>query len=379
MVFGESMKDFHRFVSAPRTLVAAFVLMGFMVRLGVTIHVGLNAPPKPGSDAAEYDSYAWNLANGHGYSGISPDVKNADGRLLVHTSAYRAPGTSFFWAALYRLSGHRYDALRIAQCLLGALTIPLTYAIGRRCFDGNVALLSAAIYTFWPTSLIYSTELGSEPLYAFLLCWSILAALKFAEKPTWLNAEAAGLLLGLAMLTRPNAVLMVGLLVPWTLWEFRRTPKVLVRGLAISALAIATLIPWTVRNFRAFHSFIPFESGGGDVALGSYNRVVANDPRYYGYWVYPTSELPEYREQLTAPNNEVVRDHVEMQLAFQWIRQHPDMWWYLLRMRFIRSWNSVPGIQQPPVLSNRHAGIVGADLTLRSLLIFPNRVRVCSP
>jgi 4-amino-4-deoxy-L-arabinose transferase-like glycosyltransferase len=326
------------YVSSPRMFLVALVCVGFFVRFAVAIHIGLSAPPKPGSDAAEYDSYAWNLAQGRGYRGISPDVKNADGKLLEHPSAYRAPGTSTFWAGLYRFSGHRFEVLRIAECVLGALTILLIYAIGRRCFDENVALLAAAICTLWPTSLLYSNELGSEPLYAFLFCWFIQAALRFAERPNWLNAGAAGLLLGLAMLTRSNAVLMVVLLIPWVLWQFRGTPKVQVRGVAISVIAMATLIPWIVRNYQVFHSIIPFETGGGDVALGSYNRVVATDPRYYGYWVYPTSELPEYREQITSSNNELLRDHVELQLALQWMRQHPDKSWYLVKMRFIRSW-----------------------------------------
>jgi 4-amino-4-deoxy-L-arabinose transferase-like glycosyltransferase len=338
MISEAPMKSSAWQLSSTRVLLFLLVFVGLLLRLAMAIHLGLNAPPKPGSDAAEYDSYAWNLVQGHGYRGISPDVKSADGKLLEHPTAYRAPGTSTFWVGLYVLSGHRYDVLRFAQCVLGALSILFVYAIGRRCFDENVALLAATIYTFWPTSLLYSTELGSEPLYTFLFCWFILAALKFAERPTWLNSSAAGLLLGLAMLTRSNAVLMVALLILWTLWQFRWTPKGLIRGVAISLFALATLIPWTVRNYHVFHSFIPFETGGGDVALGSYNRIVANDPLYYGYWVYPTSELPEYREQITASNDEVIRDHVELQLALQWIRQHPDKWWYLIRMRFIRSW-----------------------------------------
>jgi hypothetical protein len=101
--------------------------------------------------------------------------------------------------------------------------------------------------------------------------------------------------------------MMVRLLVPWSLWRFRRAPRLVARGLAISLVALAMLVPWTVRNYRVLHSFVPFETGGGDVVLGSYNRVVATDPRDYGYWGYPTSELPEYREQITASNDEVIR------------------------------------------------------------------------
>ena len=61
-----------------------------------SIHAGLAAPPEPGSDGSEYDSYAWNISQGRGFSGISPDVKTLDGQLLEHPTAYRAPATSVF-------------------------------------------------------------------------------------------------------------------------------------------------------------------------------------------------------------------------------------------------------------------------------------------
>jgi 4-amino-4-deoxy-L-arabinose transferase-like glycosyltransferase len=200
-----------------------------------------------------------------------------------------------FWAGLYEVFGHRYNVVRISQCLLDTLTILLLYGIGRKCFSDTVAILSAALYAVWPMAFQYSSQLGSEPLYAFLFCCFLLVSLRFAEHPSWPRSIAAGVLLGLALLTRGNAVLMVALLVPWSVWQFRKTPRLMVRGLAISFVALVVLTPWTLRNYSVFHAFIPFETGGGDVALGSYNRIVASNPLYYGYWVYPTSELPEYR------------------------------------------------------------------------------------
>jgi hypothetical protein len=167
----DSAKGGGWFGSYSRILLLILVAVGLLGRLAVAIQSGLRMPPAGGSDAAEYDSYAWNLAQGQGYSGISPDVRGLDGQLLEHPTAYRAPGTSTFWAGLYLIFGHRYDVIRIAQCILGVLTILFIYAIGRHCFDEIVALLAAATYALWPTALLYSTELGSESLYAFLFCW----------------------------------------------------------------------------------------------------------------------------------------------------------------------------------------------------------------
>lgn len=320
-----------------RTWLAIIVAVGLLLRLGLAVKMGLSSKPRPGSDESEYDSYAWNLAQGRGYRGISPDVKDAQGNLIDHPTAYRAPATAVLWAGLYRIFGHRYGAIRIIYCFLNAIVILLVYQLGCRCFNSIVGFIAAVAYCVWPTALLYTTQLASETPYTLLFTLYLVAALRFADHPSWFRCLWAGLLLGAAVLTRPNAVFMVALAVPWAWWQFRASPRARRLALTIPLVALATLIPWTVRNVLVLHGFIPFDTGGEDVVLGSYNRVVANDPRYYGYWVYPTSELPEYRQQITSSNDEVLRDRVEVQLAWQWLRDHPEKWWYLVETRFRRS------------------------------------------
>jgi len=346
------------------------MVVGFSSRIAITIHEGLVTPPATGSDASEYDDYAWNLAQGRGYSGFSPDVKGPDGQFLNHPTAYRSPGTSVLWAGLYRAFGHRYSFVRISNCILDTLTILLIYLIGNKCFDNTVGLLSAAIYSIWPTALLYASQMGSESLYTFLFCSSVLLALQFAERPNWAWSIAAGVLLGLAMLTRGNAVLMVALLFPWSIWQFRKTPRLIVRGFAISFVALVMLVPWTIRNYSIFHSFVPFQTEGGDTLLGSYNRIVTSDPRYYGYWIYPTA-LPEYRDQIAAPNDEVVRDHVETRLAMQWARSHPEKWWYLVESKFRRSWTPFLQPNSPMLYRVSMLASWGPILVLFALGFFP--------
>jgi 4-amino-4-deoxy-L-arabinose transferase-like glycosyltransferase len=293
---------------------------------------------------------------------------------LEHLTAYRSPGISTLWAGLFQIFGRRYDVVRIFQCLLDTLTILLVFGIGRKCFSDRVAILAAAIYALWPTALLYSSDLGSEVPYTFLFCCSVLFSLQFAECKSWTWSIIAGVFFGLAMLTRGNAVLMVALLIPWSIWQFRKTPRLAVRGLAISFVALFMLVPWTIRNYRVFHAFVPFQTEGGDTWLGSYNRVVVSDPQYYGYWIYPTSGLPEYRAQIIAPNNEVVRDHVETKLAMQWIRSHPDKWWYLVKSKFIRSWT--PFLQPKSPRLYRVGMLVswGPILVLFALGFFPSAI-----
>jgi len=338
--------------------------------LGINIPPPLPSQTDRGSDALEYDTYAWNLVQGHGYRGMSPDVTDPD-----HLTAYRVPGTALLWGALYRVFGHRYAAVRIANCILGAITILFVYGIGKRCFGGSVGPLSAATFAVWPTSLFYSATLGSEPLFTFLFLWYVLLALQVGAHPAIARAMFAGLLLGLATLTRPNAMFMILLAVFWAWWEFRGQGKNLRIGLAIPLVAVTTLIPWVARNYAVFHELVPLSTGGGDVLLGGNNRVVVTDPVYYGYWVFPTSSLPEYREQLKAPNQELRRDHLETKLALRWLADHPRWWWYLVQAKFRRSLTPILDSNSPRLYRVGMLVFWGPVLVLSALSFFPTLLR----
>lgn len=325
-------------LSQTKWVLLTVVVVGLLLRILIAIHGGLNTPPRPSSDQSEYDSYAWNLAQGKGYAGISPDVVDENGNLLVHPTAYRAPGPSLLWGGLYAIFGHSYAAVRIVHCILGSLTILLIYNIGLRCFNAHVAMGAATIYSLWPTALFYSSDLVSEPLFTLLLSWHLLALLQFAEDPRWSKCILPSLLLGLSMLTRPNAVFMVPLTVIWGLVQFRKRTNYITLALAVPMLSLVTLGPWALRNYLAFSRFIPFSTGAGDVLLGGNNRIVVTDPKWAGFWVYPTTELSEYTRAIKSPNNEVERDQIERQLAFRWLKENPKYWGRLLWSKFHRGW-----------------------------------------
>jgi 4-amino-4-deoxy-L-arabinose transferase-like glycosyltransferase len=370
---GQGTQGSERHWHSWRILILVLVV-GLFVRVAITSHQGWNSVPRLTSDEGEFDSYAWSLAEGHGFSGISPDVYAPDGTSLVHRTAYRSPGTSAYWSILYRIFGHNYAVVRVSQCILDLATILVLYAIGFKCYGRKVALLTAAIYAVWPTALIYASQLASETQYTLLFCGAILLALRFTERTTWARALAAGFVLGLAMLTRGNAVLMVGLLMPWSVWQFRKKPRLMVRGLAISAVALLMLVPWTIRNYTIFHALIPFQTEGGDTLLGSHNRITAYDPDYYGYWIYPLPTLSEYSAQLKAPNNEYIRDRVETHIAVEWLRSHPETWWYFAESKFRRSWT--PFLQPNAPLFFRAAMLAswGPIVLLFALGVIPSAV-----
>ncbi len=321
-----------------RYLLLTLFLTAVVLRLGgIAASCGLDTPPSAGSDEYEYDAIAWNLANGKGYRGVSPDVVNEDGSLREHLTAYRPPVTPLFYAAVYAVAGHSYLAAHVANCLLAGMTVLLVYGIARRVFGATEGWLAAGVYAFYPLAVYYNLTLLSETHGAFLVCLFVWLALPFLEPGGWRWAVAAGLALGALLLCKPGFVFLVPLLLVWA-WVICRTNILLwSRALLILLLAGMVVLPWAVRNHLVMGTFIPFSNGGGSLLLQANNRIVVADPRYRGYAVWDTS-LPEYAPILRAPNDECERDVIAKKLAVQWLRDNPDHWFYLLRGKFWRLW-----------------------------------------
>jgi 4-amino-4-deoxy-L-arabinose transferase-like glycosyltransferase len=299
---------------------------------------------------------------------MSPDVADQD-----HLTAYRPPGPSLIWAGLYVLFGHRFDVVRVANCLVGAVAVFLTYAIGRRCFSERIGLLAAALYAVFPTALLYTVDLLSEALGTLWFLAFLLVCLQFAERPGWGRALAAGLLLGIELLTRANCIVMLPLYVIWAVWQFRGQWRVLLQAAAVPALAVALLVPWAVRNYMVFHEFIPLSTMGGSVLLQGNNDIVVSDPAYFGYNVWDTN-IPEYREALQSAGDEIERDKRARTFAVQWIKDHPEKWWFMVRHKL---WRGLTPVLQPNSPRLYRAGMLvawGPVLVLFGLAYFPTLI-----
>ncbi len=70
--------------------------------------------------------------------------------------------------------GHSEFVLRAAPALIGVLTIPVFYLIGKEFLDKNVGIISAALLTFSYFGIFYSQEAYSYSLVLFVLSLVIL-------------------------------------------------------------------------------------------------------------------------------------------------------------------------------------------------------------
>jgi len=110
--------------------------------------------------------------------------------------------------------GESVHAMRWIPAVSASLTVPLTFAVGRRIFGLRTALLSMPLLLLSPFFILSSATLLAHSTAGLLLIAFVYASLRALEQPEhsrwWL---AAGLALGWAGLTRPLSA--AAFAVPW--------------------------------------------------------------------------------------------------------------------------------------------------------------------
>jgi tetratricopeptide (TPR) repeat protein len=180
------------------------------------------------------------------------------------TPCLRPPGYVWFLAAVFGVSGGSYAAPRVAQHLLGLLTVVLVYLLGRRAFGVLAGRYAAGLTALHWGLLYFEGELHAEALLLPLLLGGLLLALGGAERAR--SAALAGLVLGLACIVRPNALLVLPCVTLWLAWTRGRRAGARA-GLGAAALllfgGLVGIAPATLRNWRASGELVPITTAGG--------------------------------------------------------------------------------------------------------------------
>ncbi|HEV3070789.1 MAG TPA: hypothetical protein VGY76_05120 [Solirubrobacteraceae bacterium] len=194
------------------------------------------------------------------------------------------PGTSLAFAAATRLSGHRSLRLtthasgpaQYVQLLAGVLTLLLMAALAWWAAGPWAAVLAVTLgATYWPLVDATRTFL-SEPLGGLALLASITAAVlaraRLATERWWLALVSAGVIGGLACLTRGD--LAVGMVVIALALALSGRPGWRVstlRGAIYLGAVLLTLLPWLAYAAEVERRFVPITTAGTDAFfIGSY-------------------------------------------------------------------------------------------------------------
>ena len=142
--------------------------------------------------------------------------------------------------------------LRALSLLLGAMTLALTYAIGREIAPERPALaLSAAAWVgLNPQVIALSAGVTNDPLLNALFALSLLLALRgMRQAASWRYWAALGGVIGVGMLTKQSALLLLplgGLAILGS--EHTRATRWLTSGLAMGITAALVGGGWYLRN-----------------------------------------------------------------------------------------------------------------------------------
>ena len=118
------------------------------------------------------------------------------------------PVYPYFVGALFRAFG-TMKAVLWAQVLLGALLVPVVGRAGALAFGRRAGLLAAAVAAFYPELVWYTAHDWSETVYLLLLWGAIERTLAADARVSRRVAAVAGLLWGLATLTRELSLYLV--------------------------------------------------------------------------------------------------------------------------------------------------------------------------
>jgi len=209
---------------------------------------------------------------------IIPSERVAFSPLELHF-VFHPPLYPYFIATLYTIFGS-LGAVKVAQCLLGALLVPAVGRIGERAFGERAGLAAAAVTALYPELVWFCAHFWAETLFTFLVWWTIERLVHADAQGSARAAAVAGVSWGLAVLTRETFLYFLPVAAFWLYW---RRPGGGRRATLLVATALLVITPWTVRNWMVFQTFIPVSTAGA-LNLWQGNTRMTRQEVYEEYW-----------------------------------------------------------------------------------------------
>ena len=277
----------------------------------------------PLHDSLGYQIIAFNILDKHCFC-LSPQNTTV-------STVTRVPLWPLVISGVSLIAGRANIFDRLFLSCADAGTCVLIYLFARDLFNNRLGLIAGLIACVYPALYIYTGWMYAETLFTFLLtaiCYCVFRIQRNEGKSRrlWI---LCGVLLALLALTRPNGIVVAGLVILWAVflvWRKRLPKRALINAALATLIACALIAPWTIRNYLVSHRFVPLAIGDGQVLVGAYNNTILTEKNYIGLWVRSgATGLP-----ITIPPCqgyaacEVAHDDAETDAAIQWVKSHPD-------------------------------------------------------
>jgi 4-amino-4-deoxy-L-arabinose transferase-like glycosyltransferase len=169
----------------------------------------------------------------------------------------------------FKLYGQHREGLALFQALLGSFNVLLVYLIGEKIFGRTVGILAAVLLLLYGNMTLLELTLEPEAWVIFLNSSVVLSLIWAREKTpagfgTW-RFLPSGILLGLSVIAKPNALLLFPVALIWIGGgDFHRSAKIKAGLLFVLGTALA-VAPITLRNYFQFQDFVLVTADGGKV------------------------------------------------------------------------------------------------------------------
>ncbi len=329
-------------------LLVAIIAVAVGLRLAWIAYVNPNPLDGRTDDTAFYAFAGQSLAAAKGYLNF-----------LGFPTAQWPPAYPFLLAGIFKLFGStNFVAGKVVNALGGGLACLLIYLIAARVFDRRVGLIGAALFALFPGQIYFSTLLMTESLTPALVGLIALLLLMWVverQDTRWYQHVALGVLFGIALLARGEAVMLV--LVALVIWKLAVPAwSLFARQAGVFVLAAGlTVLPWTVRNEISMHSFVPVST-----ALG-HTLLAGHQPNPYAIGsLFPEAKIQQEYSYLPYPQKEIKVESVAEHQAITWAVHHPveEAWYPLLKFKhmfqndddavsWVNSWAPAPDTRTP--------------------------------
>jgi 4-amino-4-deoxy-L-arabinose transferase-like glycosyltransferase len=232
---------------------------------------------------------------------------------------FRAPLYLYVLAAFRLLSSDGVFLCRLLGSLAGVGCALLIFRLILGLTDRRPwAWIAALLYGVCPEILFFDTRLLSDQLAAFLMTLALYLVVK-GRGPV-----AVGVVIGLATVTRPLAIILLPLAAPWFWLENRELRSTLRRAVVLGACFLAIVAPVTVVNYLKSHDFVLVAWNGG------VNFFIGNNPGSDGM----TAVHPEFRKDWWGSYHDFI-NHAERELGRELKPSEISGYWYRQGLEFI--------------------------------------------
>lgn len=212
-------------------------------------------------DGYEYLSIANNIISNGQYSVSQINTEDFPQFLGESPTRMRQPLYPVFLALFFFFFGKSIISVQIVQLILSILTLFLIVDFGKRIFGSDYSRFNNIILSLYFPLWILSTSILTETVFIFFIIISFRYYIISKEKKEFKFIFLSGILLGLAFLTRPIALILFFIIGIIHIYPSKKLNYKYVSIFVLGFMLVT--IPWTLRNYFVMDEITPLSSDGG--------------------------------------------------------------------------------------------------------------------